>query len=315
MKSTAPKELGILVIAAVFGIIGGGVALVAFGLSLVWSVFFAGVVAVVTAVALWLGWREPTSRRPEQGYAGQAAPRTTEQAAAAQAAHRPGARAEPRADKTASDAGFLSEAPAVVETETARGGVDGDSDAVDLSKTEGASEARSEAGSDDETRTDGFLGNRVKPSACLEGQEELASRKGSWRYEAPRSDGEGEGSGDGSAQTHYGGSGAAAATANPVSEAAGEKPRMLEAPRDGGPDNLKEIKGIGPKLETMLHEMGVFHFDQIAGWSDSELAWVDSHLEGFRGRASRDEWVSQAKVLASGGDTDFSRKVDGGDVY
>ncbi|MFQ6549073.1 hypothetical protein AADZ90_014045 [Aestuariibius sp. 2305UL40-4] len=96
---------------------------------------------------------------------------------------------------------------------------------------------------------------------------------------------------------------------------AAAKPQMMEAPRDGGPDDLKKIKGIGPKLEKMLHGMGIYHFDQIAGWQTNELAWVDENLEGFKGRASRDNWVSQAETLASGGETAFSEKVDKGDVY
>ncbi|MFN3482221.1 MAG: NADH-quinone oxidoreductase subunit NuoE [Rhabdaerophilum calidifontis] len=78
------------------------------------------------------------------------------------------------------------------------------------------------------------------------------------------------------------------------------KPALLSAARDGRPDDLKLIWGVGPKLETMLHRMGVFHFDQIAGWSAANLAWVDQNLEGFRGRAVRDDWIGQAKKLAAG---------------
>ena len=113
---------------------------------------------------------------------------------------------------------------------------------------------------------------------------------------------------------------AAAAAASPPSSAAGAtdegvKPETLDAPRGGSADDLKRIKGIGPKLETLCNRLGFWHFDQIASWSDEEVRWVDQHLEGFRGRVSRDEWVSQARHLAGGGETAFSRKVDGGDVY
>lgn len=102
---------------------------------------------------------------------------------------------------------------------------------------------------------------------------------------------------------------APAAPAEPVSAdpvmapAPGEagKPVFLTAARADGPDDLKLIKGVGPKLETMLHDMGVFHFDQIAAWGPAEEAWMDDNLEGFRGRVSRDEWVAQAKTLAAGG--------------
>jgi NADH-quinone oxidoreductase subunit E len=79
-----------------------------------------------------------------------------------------------------------------------------------------------------------------------------------------------------------------------------DKPAMLAAPRDGKADDLKLIWGVGPKLEKMLHGMGVFHFDQIASWKTNELAWVDANLEGFKGRAIRDQWVDQSKKLATG---------------
>ncbi len=75
------------------------------------------------------------------------------------------------------------------------------------------------------------------------------------------------------------------------------------------------IRGVGPKLEQMLHSMGFYHFDQIAGWDHDEIAWVDTHLEGFKGRVSRDEWVSQAQKLQDGSETDFSKRADDGDMY
>ncbi|MBT8457854.1 MAG: fused NADH-quinone oxidoreductase subunit E/endonuclease, partial [Alphaproteobacteria bacterium] len=75
------------------------------------------------------------------------------------------------------------------------------------------------------------------------------------------------------------------------------------------------IKGVGPKLEAMLNRMGFYHYDQVAGWTADEVAWVDDNLEGFKGRVSRDNWVEQAATLAAGGETDFSKKVDKGDVY
>lgn len=100
-------------------------------------------------------------------------------------------------------------------------------------------------------------------------------------------------------------SAAAAPAAAPARETetetpVGTKPASLSAARGGQPDDLKQIKGVGPKMETMLHEMGFFHFDQVAAWSASDLAWVDENLTGFKGRASRDNWVAQAKALARG---------------
>ncbi len=98
-------------------------------------------------------------------------------------------------------------------------------------------------------------------------------------------------------------------------ESVGESaaPAFLEKARDGGKDNLTRIKGIGVKIEEKLNALGVFHFDQIASWSDEEMAWVDDHL-AFRGRIKRENWVDQAKVLAEGGETEFSKRVDAGEV-
>ncbi|WP_417603123.1 NADH-quinone oxidoreductase subunit E [Primorskyibacter flagellatus] len=103
----------------------------------------------------------------------------------------------------------------------------------------------------------------------------------------------------------------AAATAD-TSSTSGSRPEALEGPRDGKADDLKQIKGIGPKLEEMCNSLGFYHFDQIANWSEAEIAWVDENLEGFKGRVTRDEWVSQARTLAEGGETEFSARVQKG---
>lgn len=107
----------------------------------------------------------------------------------------------------------------------------------------------------------------------------------------------------------------AAIEAATETETAGTKPAALSAPRGGAADDLKQIKGVGPKLEELCHGLGFYHFDQIAGWSAAEVAWVDENLKGFKGRVSRDNWVEQAKTLAAGGETEFSKRVAHGGVY
>ena len=77
-----------------------------------------------------------------------------------------------------------------------------------------------------------------------------------------------------------------------------DKPALLSAP-NGEADDLKVIKGIGPKLEKELNGAGVFHFSQIASWTAKEVAWADENLVSFKGRISRDSWVTQAKELAT----------------
>ncbi|MDH3665324.1 MAG: hypothetical protein OEN23_00155 [Paracoccaceae bacterium] len=95
----------------------------------------------------------------------------------------------------------------------------------------------------------------------------------------------------------------------------GTRPPGLSAARGGVADDLKRIKGVGPKLERVLNEYGFFHFDQIAAWSAGEVAWVDANLGGITERVKRDGWVDQARLLAAGGETEFSQRVDRGDVY
>lgn len=205
MKDTAPISQGIIAVAALFAIIAAGVAFVLYDFSLFASVCIGGLVGVIAAIVLAIGWRAP-AEGPNQVAApvAKAAPA----AAPAPAAAAPKAAAEP------------TPAPAAKAPAT----------------------------------------------------------------EAPASSGE-------------------------------STPEFLSAAREGGPDDLKQIKGVGPKLEKTLHEMGIYHFDQIASWGPKEQAWMDDNLAGFKGRATRDNWVPQAKTLAAGGETEFSKKVDKGGVY
>ena len=208
MKDTAPISQGIIAVAALFAIIAAGVAFVLYDFSLFASVCIGGVVGVIAAIVLALGWREPAP-----------GPHQTE-APVAKAAPAPTAAAPKPAPAPAPAAAAVAQAPA----------------------TSGES------------------------------------------AQAPATSGE-------------------------------SKPEFLSEARAGGADDLKQIKGVGPKLEKTLHGMGIFHFDQIATWGPKEQAWIDDNLEGFKGRATRDNWVEQAKVLAAGGTTEFSKKVDKGGVY
>ncbi|MGF1468322.1 MAG: hypothetical protein ACFCGT_19545 [Sandaracinaceae bacterium] len=72
---------------------------------------------------------------------------------------------------------------------------------------------------------------------------------------------------------------------------------LLPEPLAGPPDDLKVIRGIGPKLERLLHDLGIYYYEQIASFTDRDVAWVDAHLDVFQGRVLRDEWVAQAKEL------------------
>ncbi|MBM3551382.1 MAG: hypothetical protein FJX45_06325 [Alphaproteobacteria bacterium] len=79
----------------------------------------------------------------------------------------------------------------------------------------------------------------------------------------------------------------------------GSRPATLPAPRGGAADDLARIKGLGPKSVEKLHALGVFHYDQIAGWSDDNVKWIDSSI-GAAGRVRRGGWVEQAQALSGG---------------
>ena len=91
-----------------------------------------------------------------------------------------------------------------------------------------------------------------------------------------------------------------AAKAEAPATAEAVKPaNLLDAARDGKPDDLKKISGVGPKLEEKLHANGIFHYDQVAAWTAAEIAYVDDQLS-FKGRIERDDWIGQATELMKG---------------
>jgi predicted flap endonuclease-1-like 5' DNA nuclease len=94
---------------------------------------------------------------------------------------------------------------------------------------------------------------------------------------------------------------------------AGQRPQGLTAARNNKSDDLKRIRGIGPQNEGRLHGLGIWHFDQISAWTKDNIEWVGSYL-AFPGRIDREDWVAQAKILASGGVTEFATRVDKGEV-
>ena len=96
-----------------------------------------------------------------------------------------------------------------------------------------------------------------------------------------------------------------AAPADAVPAPAG-KPNIPAAV--GEPDNLRLIKGVGPKLNTLLNSLGVTRFDQIAEWKEAEITEVDQYLDTFSGRITRDAWIDQAKFLAKDDIAGFEKK-------
>ncbi len=91
----------------------------------------------------------------------------------------------------------------------------------------------------------------------------------------------------------------------------GQRPAGLVAAKDDKPDDLKLIKGVGRQNEARLHGLGIWHFEQMAGWTPRNIEWVGSYL-AFPGRIEREDWVGQAKTLATGGETEFAMRAKAG---
>lgn len=89
-----------------------------------------------------------------------------------------------------------------------------------------------------------------------------------------------------------------AASADAAVPADRNRPQAMEKPEQI--DDLKLISGVGPKIEGILHSLGIFKWEQISKWKKAEREWMDGHLK-FKGRIDREDWVKQAKTLAKGG--------------
>jgi molybdopterin-containing oxidoreductase family membrane subunit len=62
-------------------------------------------------------------------------------------------------------------------------------------------------------------------------------------------------------------------------------------------DDLKRVKGIGPKMEKTLNQIGIFTFAQVSKMTEKEYNLLDSITGSFPGRAQRDDWAGQARNL------------------
>ena len=78
-------------------------------------------------------------------------------------------------------------------------------------------------------------------------------------------------------------------------------------------DDLKRIRGVGVLIEKKLNSLGVTRYDQVANWTQADIERFSDKLD-FKGRIERENWVEQARILSAGGQTEFSRRVDRGEV-
>jgi predicted flap endonuclease-1-like 5' DNA nuclease len=100
-------------------------------------------------------------------------------------------------------------------------------------------------------------------------------------------------------------------TPDPGPEAAERLAAQNKVPR--AMDDLKRIRGVGVLIEKKLNGMGITSYEQIANWTADDIDRVSRSLD-FKGRIERENWVEQARILSAGGQTEFSRRVDRGEV-
>ncbi len=91
------------------------------------------------------------------------------------------------------------------------------------------------------------------------------------------------------------------------------KPLILSSPRPSGKDKLIKIKGIDLKVEKDLNKLGIFHFNQIAAWSNKNCDWIEEFLL-LPGTAKKNQWIEQAKILEAGKETVYSQKIENEEV-
>ena len=92
-----------------------------------------------------------------------------------------------------------------------------------------------------------------------------------------------------------------------------ESPGSIGPGAGRAPDDLKRIRGVGVLIEKKLNALGVTRYDQVANWSASDIERFSEKLD-FKGRIERENWVEQARILSAGGQTEFSQRVDRGEV-
>lgn len=101
---------------------------------------------------------------------------------------------------------------------------------------------------------------------------------------------------------------AAAATSDVAGHIIGARVHDELPGASGTPDPLQQLKGVGPKLATILNQRGIIRFDQIAKLSPHQVESLDESLGAFRGRFARDRIVEQADYLARGDIDGYEQK-------
>jgi len=98
------------------------------------------------------------------------------------------------------------------------------------------------------------------------------------------------------------------AEAEAVAREAKEAAEAQAAPARESGDEMGKLKGVGPKLVTLLKSLGIVTYAEIAAWTEADIDRVDAQLGAFAGRIRRDNWIEQAKLLADGDQAAYEAK-------
>jgi predicted flap endonuclease-1-like 5' DNA nuclease len=72
------------------------------------------------------------------------------------------------------------------------------------------------------------------------------------------------------------------------------------APPGAAPDDLEVIRGIGPRINGELRQMGIVTFAQLAALTPTQIGHLEEKI-GFPGRVAREHWIEQARELLAKG--------------
>ena len=311
MKNCAPSSLGILAIAAIFGFVALIIAYALLNFAGMVSFVIGLIVAIITAIVLWMGWGDADAGTTDQDNTSSSSSATASTTATDTAPAKPTSStitATPPAAASAAPTAAVSTPATEAKVEPASKVEEPAAKATEAT-TEKVSEPVKSASVEVETPAKAAVEPVAKDEPIAEKPSSDKADEKPKAVATPAKAAAKPKAAKSATKT------AAKSAPKRAPVAADGKPEMLSEPRGGQGDDLKQIKGVGPKMETMLNTMGVWHFEQVAGWRKKEVEWVDNNLEGFKGRVSRDEWVKQAKVLAKGGTTEFSKKVKKGGIY
>ena len=64
-------------------------------------------------------------------------------------------------------------------------------------------------------------------------------------------------------------------------------------------------------MQKQLRELGIRRFSDVAALTAADVKGLNDKL-GVKGRIEQENWLGQAQILATGGETYYSRRVDRG---